>query len=39
MEIYLEDLKKEKQKEVLEFYGADENDNWDISPLFILERD
>ena len=38
MEIYLKDLKEEVQKEVLDFLKANEGDNFDISPLFILEN-
>lgn len=38
-EIYLSDLKEENQKEVLKFLKADEKDNFDITPLFILENE
>ena len=39
MEIYLNDLKEEIQTEVLNFLNSDKNDNWDITPLFILESE
>jgi len=39
MEIYLNDLKEKKQTEVLNFLNSDKNDNWDITPLFILESE
>ncbi len=39
--IMFDDLNKETQKEVLEFYGFDnpENGNLDVVPLFILEKE
>jgi len=38
LEIYLSDLKKEAQKEVLDLYQLKE-DNYDIAPLFVLENE
>jgi len=40
IEIYLSDLKEETQEEVLRFYSYDEEEerNFDIVPLFILEK-
>jgi len=37
VEIYLSDLTEEKQQEVLEASGLSSADNWDVSPLAILE--
>ena len=39
LEIYLSDLKEESQEEVLKFLNADKKDNFDVSPLFVLEND
>jgi len=39
VEIYLSDLSEEKQQEVLEASGTTEDDNWEISPIAILEYD
>ncbi len=39
VEIYLSDLTPEKQKEVLETSGCGEDDNWELSPVAILEFD
>ena len=35
--VYLWDLSPEKQKEVLKASGTTEDDNWELSPLCILE--
>lgn len=39
LEVYFKDLKEDKQKEVLELYDLDkeEDGNFELSPLFILE--
>ena len=37
LEIYLDDLKPDVQEIVLRFYGLGRDDNWDISPLVILD--
>jgi len=39
LEIYLCDLKEDKQREVLEFLKSNKEDNWDITPLFVLESE
>jgi len=41
MEIYLKDLKSEKQEQILKEFGLDcaEDGNLDISPLLIVEPD
>lgn len=37
LNIYLDDLKEEAQKRVLDFYGFEENKhNFDVVPLIIL---
>lgn len=40
VEIYLNDLKPEMQKEVLDLLGIDDakEGNYDIFPLFVIER-
>jgi len=40
LKIYFNDLKLKKQKEVLKFFCLDsaEQGNYDIIPLFILEK-
>ena len=37
VEIYLKDLTPDKQKEVLEASNCGPDDNWELSPLAILE--
>lgn len=37
VEIYMSDLTEKKQQEVLEASGCSSSDNWDVSPLAILE--
>lgn len=37
VEIYLSDLTEEKQQEVLEASNLSSEDNWELSPLAILE--
>jgi len=41
LEIYFHDLCEETKAEVLEFYGVRTSleMNWDISPLFILDKE
>lgn len=41
LEIYFCDLREDIQTEVLEFYGVRTSleMNWDISPLFILDKE
>jgi hypothetical protein len=36
MEIYFRDLTPEAQRAVMEIYGSEEENNWDIIPLFTL---
>lgn len=38
MEIYLEDLKESKQEKVLKYLKAEKSDNFNVTPLFILEN-
>ncbi len=35
IEIYWDDLKKEKQQELLHLLG--DNNNWDINPIAVIE--
>ena len=37
VEILFDDLTKEKQQEIIDLYGH--NNNWDICPIIILEKD
>lgn len=37
VEIYLKDLTPEKQQEVLQASGTGPDDNWELSPIAILE--
>ena len=41
LQIMFDDLDKEAQKKVLEFYGYDspEEGNLDVVPLFVLEKE
>lgn len=40
LEIYFKDLTPEAQKDVLKFYSfkSELDGNWDVIPLFVLER-
>ena len=39
IEIFWDDLTPAKQKDIQETLGIDDNNNWDVCPLALLEID